>query len=74
MMMVCGLMAMQTWAQKVSVRWELSNPDNLADAVTIGDEKGLLTNSFLKGAHIAQQLQAYHPIVLCHRNGFLPQN
>ena len=52
--MLCWLMAIQTWGQKVSVCWELSDPENLSASETTGENANLLTASYLNGTYIAQ--------------------
>ena len=54
MLLVCCLTAMQTWGQKVAVRWELSDKDNLSVSELTGENATLLAASYLAGAAITQ--------------------
>lgn len=54
LLLLCWLMAIQMWGQKVSVRWELSDPENLSASETTGENANLLTTSYLNGTYIAQ--------------------
>ena len=49
---ICLVANIQTWAQKVSVKWEFSNPENLSATTITGDANGLLTPSYLAGSGI----------------------
>ena len=40
--------------QKVSVKWELSNDQNLSDAVITGNDEQIITSAYLSGSQIAK--------------------
>lgn len=48
-LLLCLVCTTQTWAQRVSVKWEFSNKDNLSVTEITGDQQGLLTPSYLAG-------------------------
>ena len=54
LLVLLALTGLQTWGQKVSVRWELSDKDNLAQYETTGDGASLVRGSYLAGAAIAR--------------------
>ena len=52
--LVAGIFSVNASAQqKIAVKWELSNPQSLADATIDGNTDGFITSSYLSGSNVA---------------------